>query len=79
VDHPVTSPEQFSVGVPGLGHEIQHPSRDSLVSTRENPFFGRRGRKPLNPQQRLSRAEPFADPAHQTLATPGEQERELER
>ena len=42
-------------------------------------LFGRRGRKPLNPQQRLSRAEPFADPAHQTLATPGEQERELER
>jgi hypothetical protein len=79
VDHPVTSPEQFNVGVPGLGHEIQHPGRDSPVSARGNPFFGCCGRKPLNPQQRLRRAEPFADPGHETLATPGEQERELER
>ena len=75
----MTSPEQLSGGVPGLGQVTKHPGHDSSVSAFGKPFFGCRGREPLDPQQRLRRAEPLTDPAHETLATSGEQQRELDR
>ena len=79
VHHPVTGPEQVNAGVAGLGQVIQHPGHDSPVSASGNPFLDRSRRKPLDPQQRLGRAEPLADPPHETLATSGQQERELDR
>src|ERR1700729_2236184 len=77
--HPVTGTEQMSAGVAGLGQVIQHPGYHRLVSPSGKPFLDRRRRKPLDPQQRLWRTEPLADPRHETLATSGEQKRELDR
>jgi hypothetical protein len=77
--HPVTGPEQVNAGVAGLGQVIQYPGHYSPVSAAGNPFLDRCRRKPLEPQQRLRRAEPLADSPHETLATSGEQKRELDR
>ncbi len=79
VHHPVTGAEQMSAGVAGPGQVIQHPGHDSPVSASRNPFLDRFRRKPLHPQQRLGRAEPLADSPHETLATSGDQKRELDR
>ena len=79
VHHPVTGPEQVTAGVAGLGQVIQHPGHHRPVSPSGNPFLDRCRRKPLDPQQRLRRTEPLADPSHETLATSGEQKRELDR
>jgi hypothetical protein len=76
--HSVTGTEQMSTGMPGLGQVIKHPGHNSPVGASGNPFLDRCRRKPLDPQQRLRRTEPLADPSHETLATSGEQKRELE-
>lgn len=75
--HPVTGPEQVSAHVPGLGQLIEHPGYHRPVGAAGNSLFGRCCREPLDPQQRLRRAKPLADPAHETLAAPGEHQREL--
>ena len=77
--HPVTGTEQMSAGMPGLGQVIQHPGHHGLVSPSGKPFLDRRPWKPLDPQQGLGRTEPLADPPHETLASSGEQKRELDR
>jgi hypothetical protein len=79
VHHPMTGPEQVSVGRPGLGQVIHHSGHDSLVSAFGNQFFDCGGRKPLDSQQRFRRAQPLTDPVHDTLATPGRQQRKLDR
>ena len=75
--HPVTGAEQVSADVPGLGELIEHPGYHRPVGVPGNSLFGRCCREPLDPQQRLRRAKPLADPAHETLAAPGEHQREL--
>ena len=60
--HPVTGTEQMSAGMPGLGQVIQHPGHHSPVSPSGKPFLDRCRRKPLDPQRRLWRTEPLADP-----------------
>jgi hypothetical protein len=75
----MTGPEQVSVDLPGLGQVTQHTGHHSPVSAFGNPFFDCGGRKPLDPQQRLRRAQPLTDPPHHTLATPRKQQRKLDR
>ena len=56
--------------MPGLGQVTQHSGHHSPVSAVGKPLFDRCRRKPLDPQQRLGRAQPLADPLHETLAAP---------
>ena len=71
VHHPMTGPEQANGLVPGFGQVIQHAGHDSPMSAIGKPFLNRLCRKPLDPQQRLRRAQPLADSPHQTFPTPG--------
>ena len=71
VHHPVTGPEEVTAGVAGLGQVIQHPGHNSPVSASGNPFLHRCRRKPLDPQQRLKRTEPLADPPTRRSPLPG--------
>jgi hypothetical protein len=73
----VTGPEQASADVTGFGQLIQHPGYHRPVGASGNSLFGRCCREPLDPQQRLRRPKPLADSAHETLAAPGEHQREL--
>jgi len=79
MDHTVTSPEQLSAGVPGLGQVTQNAGHYSPVSASGKPFLDCCRREPLDPQRRLRRAEPLANPTHETLAGSGEQQRKLDR
>ena len=78
VHHPVTGTEQVRADVPGLGQLIQHPGHHRPVGTSGKSLLDCCRRKPLDPQQRLRRAKPLADSRHETLAAPGEHQRELD-
>jgi hypothetical protein len=78
VHYPVTGPEQVSGDVPGSGQLIQHQGYHRPVGASGKSLLGRCCREPLDPQQGLRRAQPLANPAHETLAAPRKHQRELD-
>jgi hypothetical protein len=78
VHYPVTGPEQVSGDVPGSGQLIQHQGYHRPVGAFGKSLLGRCCREPLDPQQGLRRAQPLANPAHETLAAPRKHQRELD-